>query len=144
MIKIDSIDHPGLVTVRSAWFFVVGTTADFILDYPAYDPSCFPGRHGVTFRDGLDVVTPADGFRYLAALGAGVIGIDQVGSVIDEYGLDRTRPRFLIDFDKATFTSAFFDQALEGEVGEGWSSSYSDPIAASPPHVQSIWPPFDE
>ena len=144
MTEIRSIDHPALVTIKNAWFYVLGTTADFILDYPSYDPNYDPSTRPVPFRAGLMVVTPQDGFLYLSAFEERVFAIGDLGPLIDEYGLDRTRPQFLVDFDNATFTSAFFDQALEGEVGEGWSSSYSDPIAASPPHVQSIWPPFDE
>ena len=142
MIRIDSIDHPALIKLGDKWYFAVGTTADFVLDYPSYDPTYFPGRGSFTFRDGLDVVSPADGERYLAALAEGVVSVDEIDSVLKEYGPDRTRPQFLIDFDNASFTSSFFDQALEDEVGAGWTGSYSDPMAAAPPHLQAIWPPF--
>ena len=132
-----------MVRVRGAWFYAIGATATFILDYPAYDPSYVPGRYGVVFRDGLDVVTPADGFRFLHALGDGVAAFDEIRDVVAMHGLSRTRPQFLIDFDSALFVSAFFDQALEDEAGPGWSSSYTDPMEAAPAEFQEIWPAFN-
>lgn len=143
MIEITSIDHPAIVQVRGAWFYVIGTTADFIMDYPSYDPTYFPGRGGIVFRGGLDVVSPTDGFQYLAALAEGVASIADVGTIVEKYGPDRTRPQFLIDFDNAMFISAFFDQALEDEVGPGWTGSYTDPLASAPAELQAIWPPFE-
>jgi len=89
------------------------------------------------------VVTPNDGFAYLSALGDRVLAVGQLGELVEAYGQDRTRPIALIDFDSATFTSAFFDQALEDEVGPGWTSSYSDPMTVSPSELQKIWPPFE-
>ena len=142
MIEIRSIDHPGIVKVQHAWFYVIGTTADFILDYPSYDPTYDPNQRPVPFRDGLLVVTPDDGFRYLHALREGVVPIDSLDELVAEYGPDRTRPQFLIDFDSATFASAFFDQTLEDEVAPGWTGSYSDPMAACPISLQGTWPPF--
>ena len=133
--------HGGLVHCNDEWFLVMGFVADFILDYASYDPTYSPDDY--VFRDGLVVVTPNDGLQYLAALRSRSVARPEFAALLERYGPDRTRPIALIDFDNALFVSSFFDQALEDEVGDGWTGSYSDPMAAAPAELQAIWPPFE-
>lgn len=144
MRQIHPDEMLGLIHANGVWSTVFGVAAEFILDYPKYDPSYFPGRGGVTFRDGLDVVTPQDGDRYLKALSAGVVPREELAALVEGYGSERTRPVVLIDFDGALFVSSFFDQAFEEEAGLGWNSRYGDPMAFAPPDLQEVWPPFNE
>ena len=144
MMDLHIDQQAGLVRVGGEWFLVMGYVADFILDYPAYDPNYDPSRRPTPFRNGLMTVTPQDGHAYMEALAHRSLPLDQVGALLNEYGPDRTRPIILIDFDNALFVSAFFDQALEDEVGAGWTGSYADPMQHAPPELQAIWPPFPE
>lgn len=34
------------------------------------------------------------------------------------------------------------DAGESTEIGEGWTSSYTDPMAAAPAELQAIWPSF--
>ena len=144
MTEFRSIDFAALVVVDGHCFYVVATPGELIMDYPAYDPSFDTDDPEYVFRNGLHVVGPSDGHRFLESLGRSPHRIDELGPILSEYGPDRTRPIVLIDFDNATFTSSFFDQALEDEVGAGWTGSYADPMQHASPELQAIWPPFPE
>lgn len=137
--ELHSIEGTGLVTIRGAWFFVVGTDAEFILDYPSYDPRYDPVEDA-NFRRGLAVVRPQDGFTYLQAMNDdGVYPIDDIPSFIDQHGAERVQPIVLIDFDNARFVSTFFDLPLEDHAGTGWESTYEDLFNYVPHHIAAHW-----
>ena len=106
-----------------------GTTGYNLYTYAANNPTTF---------------TDPTGQAVLAETSTINRTVSQPGALLNEYGPDRTRPIVLIDFDNALFVSAFFDQALEDEVGAGWTGSYSDPMQHAPAELQAIWPPFPE
>ena len=86
------------------------------------------------------VVAPQDGERYLKALREGLVPREDLDALVEQYGPQRTRPVAVIDFDNALFVSPFFDQALEDEVGPGWSGSCGDPMVSAPPEFQApVW-----
>ncbi|MEL6984098.1 MAG: hypothetical protein AAFO29_16860 [Actinomycetota bacterium] len=138
--KLISIESTGLVTIRGAWYLVVGTHAHFILDYPGYDPSYDPVENA-TFRGGLAVVAPDDGFAYLHALRERVFPITDIESFIDANDAERIRPIVLIDFDNAAFVSSFFDLPMEDHAAPGWDASYEDLLDHVPDTIAAHWRP---
>lgn len=140
--KLDSIEGTGLVTIQGAWFFVVGTDGEFILDMDSYDPTYDPTQWEHEFRGGLDVVTPDDGFAYLHAMREGVFPVSDIESFIDANDAERVRPIVLIDFDNAKFVSSFFDLPFEDHAGDGWDATYvEDLLAHLPDTIAAHWRP---
>ncbi len=136
--ELLSIEGAGLVTIRGAWFFVIGTDAEFILDYPSYDPEYDP-VDDASFRGGLAVVRPQDGFAYLQAMNDRVFAIDDINSFIEQQGAERVQPIVLIDFDHARFVSTFFVLPLEDHAGTDWESAYDDLFNYVPDHIAAHW-----
>lgn len=138
---LASIELPGLVSVRGAWFYVLGTIAEFVLDYPSYDPSYNPSEWDHEFRGGLLCVSPEDGFAYLAQLSEQAFGLSAMDGFIALNGPGRSRPVVLIDFDRKKYVSTYFDQPMQDHAGTGWVSEFAEPLGHAPTEVAQYWGP---
>jgi len=137
--KQESIEMAGLVRVRGAWFYVLGTTAEFVPDCPRYDPTFDPTQWDYEFRDGLMTVHLDDAYAYLHALRDRVFPVEDIPSLVAENGIDASRPVVLINFDRALFVSTFFQLPLEDHVSEEWSTHFDDLFDFAPDHIAAHW-----
>lgn len=143
--KIKSGELPGVVRVDGEFHYLLLFVAEWILDYDAYDPSHPAGDDDDGhFRQGLWVVDPADGRRFLDAVRDYEIPGEQLDALSAVNGL-RSRPQVFVDFDTGRQYSWFFDIAVETYAGRAWEASFGDPL----PHLRvgdrERWPlPTDE
>lgn len=138
--KIASGELPGVVRVDGEFHYLLLFVAEWILDYDAYDPSHPTGAdENGHFRNGLWVVGPGDGRRFLAAVDEFEVASDQLDALSAVNGL-RSRPQVFIDFDTGRQVSWFYDIAVETYAGAGWDARFGDPVPLLPTETQERWP----
>lgn len=135
---IAEIELPAFVRVRGAWFYVLATHGELILDYAAYDPAYDPGAWDGSFRGNLLTVLPTQGFQFLSALQDMVFPMATVESFVELNG-NSARPVVAIDFDSARFVSSFYDQALETLCGNPWRGLFGDPMNELPAAMAGLF-----
>jgi hypothetical protein len=137
--RIQEMEIPGLVRLDGVWHYVLGTLAEWILDYPAYDPSYDQTQWSDLFRSGLLRVGLEDGSAFLSAMHSGEIPVEELDSFVAFNSQERSRPRVLVDFDAGSFMSSFYDVALEEYSGEDWQADFGDPLADVPDEIARWW-----
>jgi len=135
---IAEVELPALVRVRGAWFYLLATHGELILDYAGYDPSYDPDAWADPFRGDLLTVLPSDGFRFLNALQEAVFPVETIPRFVDLNG-PRARPVAVIDFDAARFVSSVYDQALETLCGGSWDGEFGDPLTEIPEPISAVF-----
>lgn len=136
--SLNEIELPSLVRVRGAWFYLLASHGELILDYAAYDPSYDPGEWEKTFRGDLLTVLPSDGFRFLSALETAVFAVETIPGFV-ELNEARARPVVVINFDAGRFVSSFYDQALETLCGRPWNAELGDPLVEVPELISDMF-----
>ncbi len=140
--KIAEVELPAIVRVRGAWFVVLATHGELILDYQSYDPTYDPSQWEADPLGGLLRVEPRHGFRFLANLDERVFPIGAARGMVALNG-ERARPVVLVDFDTGIFVSSHYDQALETLCGEAWAGSFGDPLREIPAEIAAGFNPDD-
>lgn len=135
---IAEIELPALVRVRGAWFYLLATHGELILDYAGYDPTYDPAAWEDSFRGDLLTVLPSDGFRFLDALSASVYPIGVIRDFVRLNG-ERAQPVAVVDFDTARFVSSFYDQALETLCGGSWNADFGEPLDEVPERMADMF-----
>lgn len=135
---LHDVEVAALARVRGAWFYLVATHGELILDYAAHDPSYDPSEWEQDPLGGLLQVRPKHGLRYLANLDDRVYPVEMIPDFVALNG-DRAQPVATIDFDSASFVSSYYDQALETLCGDAWHGEFGDPLRKVPPSIRNAF-----
>jgi hypothetical protein len=115
----------GVVKYQQEFYAVTGITAEFILDYHAYDPTFDESTGAADFRNGLLTVDVNNAQSFINALN----GRRLTSADIDNLIQSPTEPDliFFIDFDAKRYVHSYHDMMLEKSVPRGWKGLFGDP-----------------
>jgi hypothetical protein len=116
----------GIALYQGNLYALTGILAEFILDYPAYDPDFSASPNAASFRGGALRVTQENIPQFLQALKARVLTPQDVQSFLDSL-VDESRLIAFIDFDSRQFVHSYYDLALEDYIPKGWRGKLGNP-----------------
>lgn len=134
--RVSDDDLIGGVLIASKWRFYAGTVAEWILDYPRYDPSAVNHESFSQFRNGLAVVTNSNKHEYCYAMGPYELSLSDIDLLANsnvEYGCELS---VIVDFDNNIYINGFSEIPMHQFVPMGWRGYEGDPLSYLPENLR--------
>ena len=125
------------IKYRGAWYFLLGTIGELILDYKRYDPEFNPREHPGIYRGDILTLDESNAARFLEVMNEHRLSMEQLLQYKDEYP-DFPVVDVLIDFDEKFYSNGYAELPLEDYVPKGWKSEVSEPRKHLPPELRSL------
>lgn len=131
-------EYLGAVKFQGEWHLLALYVGEWILDYPAYDPSP-DDSPADNYRHGLLVVSEKNAGEFLEAMREHEMSLGEVKSLIAMQGAELVPLTYVVNFDDKLFVDGHPDRDIAEYVPEGWTGVEDFPTNYVPPEIKSLW-----
>lgn len=137
--------HPddliGAVRHQHVWRLFAGTVAEWILDYPRYDPSFDPAQSKVDFRNNLLRVDETNAAEFCEAMKPYELLAQDIQQLVETGEIVNWPLMIMLDFDNKVLVNEFREVPIHEYVPAGWTAYEDLAIARVPESIQALWTP---
>lgn len=137
-LPLETDELLGIIYWNSTFRLYGAWLADWILDYPTYDPGYDTYEEQKLFRGGLLVVRPDQGAEYCEVMRENEIDREELKEYLKHHA-SRTPLDFYVDFSRALFVNGFHEVPIEDYVPAGWTGIEDEAMDYLPDDIKAFW-----